>query len=134
MSELKLYTDGSINLKTKRAGWGFCAVKDNKVIYKAFGKTNYEAWSRNIDGEIQAAIEAIKWAFQNDYIGATIISDYLGVKMWAEGQWKIKSKISKRYCFEVGEHFKRFRFEHIKGHSGNIFNDLADSLAAKGKE
>lgn len=128
-NEVRVYVDGSFSNANAHAGWGFVAVKDNKEIFSASGVSKEPALSRNIDGELQASIEAILWA-EKENIEITICHDYEGIGRWATGEWKANSEVAKQYVDFIRKH-KVPHFVKVSAHSGNKWNDRADELASE---
>lgn len=131
-----VYTDGSNCPTTNRYGYGCVFLdNDNNVIKKLYGKGSRKSKtaSRNISGELLGAMKAIEWAVNNGYKFIHIYADYIGVKMWAEGHWKANTFVAQEYIDFISEYSKKIviRFSHIKGHSGNEYNEMADRLAKK---
>lgn len=134
----EIYVDGSYNTETKFAGYGFVVVKDNRKLYEESGRTKYIAQSRNIDGELFAAKKAMLWLIKNRIFKATVYCDYIGIKKWWDEDWAANKECAKDYvyfCKRIKELYKiQYIFKHIKGHSGNKWNDYADKLAEEGKK
>lgn len=126
-----IYVDGSyIHQLCKRAGWAWLAVRDGEVIARESGVTDKDALSRNIDGELEAAIRAMEWAHRYGH-RAVIHHDYSGIAMWASGAWKVKAEVSKDYVERIREIKAGMRFRKVAGHSGDAFNDMVDKLAGE---
>lgn len=130
---LRAYVDGSYVDSVKQAGWAFAIVDPHadRVLYYAYGYV-LDPIARNLDGECQAAIQALIWSL---VMGRPIliVHDYQGVGAWGTGAWKGVAGVGKRYQQAV----QRIgcdspRFQHINGHSGDRFNDFADGLAGQG--
>ncbi len=127
-----IYTDGSYDTKNFIAGWGFCAIEDNKIIFENSGwKNDILFRSRNITGEVEAVIQALLWI--NEAIPVHIVSDYSGIKYWGELLWKAKKDIAKYYVEFLKNYRQEITFEIVKGHTGVEFNERADKLAEEGK-
>lgn len=134
---IEIYTDGAI--KQGHIGWGFVArnTKVNKMVYEAFGVVDGEPdllAQRNVAGETQAVMEAIRWALTMRHKSVNIVSDYKGCIAWADGTWQAKNKYTARYKAYVNHCREKMRIVllHVKGHSGNVWNDRADMLAKSG--
>ncbi len=128
----RIYVDGSYQpSKSTRSGWGIVVLKDEKVIFEDYGVTKGDALSRNIDGELRASLEAMKWAYLNQ-IKITLVYDYEGIARWALGDWKSKSEIAKLYVQASKDWVHLVKFEKVAAHSGNVWNEYADKLAKKG--
>ena len=86
---------------------------------------------RNVAGELFAAAVSIKWAVENKYKSITLHHDYSDIAYWAKGQWKRKQEGTinyKKFIDEISEKINIY-FVKVKGHSGDIYNDMADKLA-----
>ena len=126
---LKVYVDGSFrNGVCEYAGWAFVVVQNGKEVFSSCGLTKEIAKSWNIDGEIEASLQAIKWLDGRD---GTIVYDYLGIEKWATGKWKAKSEVGKMYQEKTKGKLANISWEKVKSHSGNKYNDIADRLAEK---
>lgn len=126
-----IYVDGSyIHKRCKRAGWAWIAIKDGKVLAQDSGVTDEDALSRNIDGELEAAIQAMEWAYRNGH-RAVICHDYAGIAAWAMGLWQVKAEISKGYVDRIRDIKSGITFRKVTGHSGDVWNDKVDALAGE---
>ncbi|MBF0430858.1 MAG: ribonuclease H family protein [Fibrobacteria bacterium] len=128
---IRIYVDGSYDVKCPKAGWGWIAVKNGEKVAEAYGTTAHDALSRNIDGELEAAFLAAKWAFSQG-VTAVIVHDYSGIAQWANGNWKAKSQVAIQYLKNITPLKNNICFEKVEGHSGDIWNDCADELAKQG--
>jgi ribonuclease H-related protein len=126
-----IYVDGSyIHSRCKRAGWAWLAVRDGQIIGQESGVTERDALSRNIDGELEAAIRAMEWAHGLGH-KAVIHHDYSGIAMWASGAWKVKAEVSLDYVERIREIKGAVTFKKVAGHSGDKYNDMVDKLAGE---
>lgn len=124
------YVDGSYIKDTYGSGVVF--IDNTSIIEKSFKGTNKEAaLMRNVAGEIEAARWAISKAIEKKYAHIDIYYDYIGIENWATGKWKTNKLHTQLYAQFILDASKKISitFHHVKGHSGNIYNDLADSLA-----
>ena len=89
--------------------------------------------SRNIAGEIEGVKQAILWAIESNKQRIKIFYDYEGIEKWATKEWKSKVKISQEYSkfFDEKSKLINIEFEHVKAHSGIVYNEKADELAKK---
>ncbi|GHV15168.1 double-stranded DNA-binding protein [Fibrobacterales bacterium] len=127
---LRVYVDGSFMPPNKFATWSWVAVEDGVEIASDFGTTPEPALSRNIDGEVFAAWHAMEFLAKIKRKG-TICHDYQGIASWATGEWKANSAVATVYLSRISEIKIWANFEKVSGHSGDKWNDLADSLAKK---
>lgn len=132
-SGVRIYVDGSFTPSYPKAGWSFVVTENDQELARGFGVTAFDAESRNIDGEVMASFQAMKWLDANDRTG-TICHDYEGIARWARGEWKAKSNIAVQYVNAIRPYVKRVTFEKVAAHTGVKWNELADELAKKAIE
>ena len=134
--EVVVFVDGSFMENTsEHAGWGWVAIQSQVELASDYGKTKKSALSRNIDGEIFACLEALKWAKRTKLKKVTIVYDYAGIAAWANQQWKANKEISQHYVEALKEFSNiQIKFVKVQAHSGNVWNDKADALAKRGLE
>ncbi len=125
---IRIYVDGSFTEGFEYSGWGFIVVDEGKEIARKCGITREAAESRNIDGELTASYEAMRWLFQNQKTG-TLCHDYEGIARFAKGEWRAKSNIAKRYVQAVAPYLHLVHFEKVEAHSGIKWNEAVDALA-----
>ncbi|MCD8201990.1 MAG: ribonuclease H family protein [Clostridia bacterium] len=128
------YTDGSYDGEARVYGYGVCIfTKDEPkpVELSGIGQKEEYLSSRNIAGEIQGVINALRWAENHGYKKILIYHDYEGVGKWAEGVWHAKEKLGMGYIdFIKAEREKLdIRFVWVKGHDANTYNEKVDKLA-----
>ncbi len=77
------------------------------------------------------AMNAIKWAYENNYQRIVIYHDYEGIARWATGDWKTNQVGTRKYKEFIQKFNRRIdiQFEKVTAHSGDKYNDEADSLA-----
>jgi len=85
--------------------------------------------ARNVSGELEAAYRACQFAYEHGADRITLYTDYEGVKFFATHDWNARNLISITYVQLMDKISIPIRFEIIKGHSGNTYNDLVDKLA-----
>lgn len=135
-----VYTDGSYN----EGIWGAGAVvlAEGQVIKEISTGGVDEFGSRNIAGEIQAVVIALRYIYKQCVANNTdapevtvnIYHDYVGLSAWAKGEWKAKKQDSIFYQRTVGAAMKYMNivFHKVEAHSGVAFNERADELAKAG--
>ena len=124
------FTDGSYNTKTGRFGYGgFLASEGQEYVLQGASSDTELAESWNVAGEIYGSVAAIEKAKELGIGELTIYYDYMGVEMWATGQWKAKKPVSRRYKAYIDKSNVTLHFVHVKGHSGIPGNERADKLA-----
>ncbi|WP_019879116.1 viroplasmin family protein [Succinispira mobilis] len=128
----EIYTDGSYS--ENLYAWAFVVVYQGEVIHQDYGVgTDSEAVkTRNIAGELTAVMRACSWAKNKGLDKIIIRHDLQGVATWAKGEWKRNNQVTTKYYEFMKKYAPDFvKFQHVKGHSGNQYNDLADTLAKK---
>lgn len=134
-SGYEFYVDGSYNADNDKAGSGVIIVKNGEVIGQCHAEHKNTEDMRNVVGEVMASLSAMKIAKNSGINNFTILHDYMGVSAWAKGEWETKTSFTKTYKKWVDKFIEEgliFEFKKVKGHSGNMFNDLADKEAKKG--
>lgn len=137
MQKAKAYTDGSYNSTVGCYGCGMVLIdEDGKELMRKH-KTGWpdgrgDGW--NINGEIEAALMAVQAALELGCEELVICHDYEGVGKWPDGVWKAKKPYTQDYAREINKLRKKIqiRFAHVKGHSGNCWNEIADQEAGIG--
>lgn len=123
---ISIYTDGAYAISKNIGGWAFVATLNDVKIFQDF---NYVIDTTNNRMEIQSVIEALKWAKDNNIKDFEIISDSMYVigtmtKNWKKGKnvdlWETLDDIIKDL---------NVKWTHVKGHNGNKYNELCDTLA-----
>lgn len=140
---MKIYTDGSYLVEegNPHVGWGFIILDDNdNIIHKDCGQTTtYFIHSRNITGEIIAVMKALLYCEEHEIYDVTIYHDYIGLKHWVTKkengcyEWQAKNELTLGYRSFVEGSPVNVTFVHVKGHSGDKWNEMADKLA-KGQD
>lgn len=130
--ECVVYVDGSFNIKEKTVGYGIVYI-DSKEILKLNGSLQNDLYTsqRNVAGEVYGSMEAIKYAIDRNMKKIYIHFDYMGIKAWAEGEWKTNIELTRNYKNFIYEMKNKIEihFIKVKAHSNDKYNDLADRLA-----
>lgn len=132
---LVAYTDGSFDKESKQYSFGVVIIdKELKEIAISGSSRNPDySETNNIAGEVFGVLSALDWAVSNGYDKIKIYHDYDGLSKWISGEWKANSKISQLFLNIINSKYNgiiEIKFEHVKGHSNNRFNNKADELAA----
>lgn len=106
--------------------------KDNvvKICSKLSGPI---VTSKNVTGEIYAAMSAMSFAVQNNIKEVVIYHDYEGIAKWCTGEWEANKQVTRRYreFFDFCSGKTNIKFKKVKAHSGDVYNEMADELAKK---
>ena len=133
---IRIWTDGACSGNPGPGGWGVL-IKDNNTVEELSGS---EAITTNNRMEMIAVINALKSINSNKKIVIFTDSKYVkdGISSWINN-WKInnwknsqkKDVKNKDLWQELDMLTKKYdiQWEWVKGHSGNIENDIADRLA-----
>lgn len=142
---LNIYTDGSSLGNPGPGGWGVLVIKNEELgIKNNLELGGGEKNTTNNRMELTGAIEALKFILEKNIVKATIHTDsnYVlnGITSWIinwekngwrtagkkqvlnQDLWQELSKLSK----DLGV---RITWQKVKGHSGDVYNDLADQIA-----
>lgn len=130
------YTSGSYNEgKQPLSGYGVVFVIDDNIVGEFCGECNLSPKIRNIGGELMAAMQAVKMAYEAGYQELIICHDLQNIQMWGNNLWKTNIKETQEfrdYITEIRKQGFLIEFAWVKGHNGNKYNSHADTLAAKG--
>lgn len=130
------YIDGSFNTSSFVYGSGVVIIQDNEeIIKKSFSGNDVEvAKLRNVAGEMRAAMYAAKFAQLCGWKSLVIHYDYYGIEKWVTGEWKRNNEFTKKYNEFMNSISKDMQlyFRHVKAHTGDKYNEMADDLAKVG--
>lgn len=126
------YVDGSYNKKEDLCGWGVVFLYEDEAPEYFSGSCRGIHW--NVTGEINAAVYAVEKALEYGCSAIEIHYDYIGIERWVTGAWKAKKEETQEYRDKMRGFFGMIDigFVHVKGHSGDEYNDKADELAKTG--
>ncbi len=135
-TEIEAYVDGSYSETLKKYAYGCVIIKDGQVIHKMSGNSANADFieMRNVAGELQAAVQAVRWAINNKIKSIRIYHDYQGIASWANGEWKANKRGTQEYASFINNCSSNIHIEFtkVKGHSGLKYNEMADNLARMG--
>lgn len=126
------YVDGSFNIKTKVFAYGAVIFDgDDEIRKKESFEDEEMAQMRNVAGEINGSIAAMEYCVENSRPMLDLYYDYEGIEKWCTGEWKTNKTGTAAYkaYFDSVKSKLDVRFIKVKGHSGDKYNDIADSLA-----
>ena len=89
------------------------------------------AEARNVAGELQAAMFAVKTTAADGIKDITIYHDYYGISKWYEHKWQANSFCARHYLKFMDKYrpYMDIKFVKVEGHSGVPLNEYADLLA-----
>lgn len=126
------YVDGSYDIANHRYGSGLVILwKGQKETYNFMGDTAELADMRNVAGEIMGAQRAMEYAVKNKAEKLIIYYDYEGIEKWCTKAWKANKKGTQMYvdAYEKAKKEIEIEFVKVKAHSGDKYNEEADTLA-----
>ena len=138
---IKIYTDGSCIGNPGAGGWAAIILdgKNERII--SGNKIN----TTNNQMELFAAIKALSHFNKKKSFKIFTDSNYVKdgitkwIKNWKKNNWKTSAKkpVKNQELWKKLDKLVKFhdvKWEWIKGHSTNIYNNLADELAKKAAE
>ena len=129
-----IYVDGSYmsSVSTTKVGAGAVVLYkgEEHQMSKCFDDKEL-AEMHQIGGEINGALIGIEKAKSLGAKAMIVRHDYQGVAKWALGEWKRNKVKTKEYHEKMQVLMSELdiRFEHVKAHTGEHYNELADQLA-----
>jgi len=138
-NKIAIYVDGSFKTINEHQLIGSAYVvvnEDGSTVERKVAK-EYEAGTHswNVTGELNAVYGAVAYALQNNVSEVNIYHDLEGSAHWANKTWKAKKPETQKYANYINrvrnEKGLIINFIHVKGHSGNMFNEVADKLAGE---
>lgn len=119
----RIYTDGSCLINPGGAGgWAFTLLENNEQ----WSLCGSEPSTTNNRMELQAVIEALDFAQNNEYI---LYTDSKLTMNCATGLWKRKANIDLWKEFDRALFGRIIHWEWVKAHNGDKYNELVDDLA-----
>lgn len=126
------YTDGAYSSIRDQGGIGIVVLKNSKPIFK-YSKMYKNTTNNQMElGAIIVALRLIKKPIDS----LTIYTDSQYCIGCATLGWKRKKNV--KLWEEFDNQYNRvkqlcpdIRFEHVKGHDGDMYNELCDRLAVK---
>jgi ribonuclease HI len=134
-----IYSDGSSNGRSQGAiGWGYVIIFDGEVIHGGSGGLHV---GTNNTAELMGAIEAIEFLVQmpifkekGGYSQLTLISDSQYVLGLGNGSYSPGANFELATRIRELCHQYRVITKWVRGHSGDICNEMCDQLAKYGRD
>lgn len=130
MDNYTIYTDGAYSSVKDQMGIGIVILKNDRPILE-YSKMFLEG--TNNKAEVAAMIIGLR-LIKNPIDSLTVISDSMYCVGCASLGWKRKKNV--KLWEEFDKQFERVKqlcpsieFKHVKGHSGDKWNERADKLA-----
>ena len=139
MERIKIYTDGACRGNPGRGGWGVFIIngQESKKIFGGKIETT------NNEMELTAAIKGLE-SFNSPkdldlYTDSKYVMDGINdwIHNWKRNGWKTANKKPVKRSnlwieLDKSNSFHDVKWYWVKGHSGDIGNDMADELANQG--
>lgn len=131
---LAVFTDGSAYVRDRSGGWAWVALDAFEGIHTASGSVTDTTISRM---ELQAPAEALN-AIHNA-LGPQEVLVYSDSEYVVLGCQNTARKRKKNVdCWDTLDEAINLHtevvFEHVKGHSDSVYNEMADELAGKARK
>lgn len=131
-NELIAYVDGSYRDEDKSFSYGLLLLgKDIDEKYSQRFQNKELATMRNVAGELKGALMAMKRSIELNKHKLYMYYDYAGIENWATGTWKtnkIGTMMYKQYVDQIAD-ILQLEFIKVEAHSGDVGNEIVDSLA-----
>lgn len=135
MSNITAYTDGAYSSSRDQGGIGLVILNGDKIVQQ-FSRMYKHTTNNQMElGAIIIVLRAIKGPIDS----LTIYTDSMYCIGCATLGWKRKK--NQKMWEEFDRQYNRvktlcpnIKFEHVKGHVGNKFNELCDKLAVKASQ
>lgn len=127
------YVDGSFDAENMIYSYGCVVILPDGTVHEFSGNGNNQenAKLRNVTGEMLGAMFATRYAMKQGYKGIDIRYDYAGIEQWVVGNWKAKTKLTRKYTNTMKEWSKDIdiAFTKVTAHTNVMYNERADQLA-----
>lgn len=132
MDDWKIYTDGAYSSKYDSGGIGIVFLKNDELVYKY--QKNYRNTTNN-KMELMAVIVALN-SISKPINNLTIYTDSMYVYGCANLNWQRKKNVELWKLFDKVYNkaltfVKSINMIHVKGHNGDKYNEVCDSLAVE---
>ena len=135
---IKIYTDGSCIGNPGPGGWAAIILNGKKQNIISGKKKN----TTNNQMELMAAIKALLFFSKKQKIRIYTDSNYVKegitswIKIWEKNNWKTANKkkvknIELWIKLKTLSNFHDVEWKWVKGHSGDLMNNVVDKLARK---
>lgn len=144
MADVVIYSDGGCSPNPGLGGWAAVLISPKHNKERAI--SGAEADSTNNRMELTAAIESLKVLTRPCEVEFHTDSQYLKnaftngwIEKWLRNNWKtagkkpVKNKDLWLELIEL-EKMHKINWHWVKGHSGNKYNEICDSLVLKARE
>ena len=136
-----IYTDGSCSGNPGRGGYGVVVLDDNENLVQTVSRPSIDLTTNNRE-ELKAILYVMKNYGQRQPIPIVYSDSAYAVQTlndwmfrWAKNNWKRPRNQTPENLDIIREYYNfyqqgyRIILNHIKGHNGHKWNEMADSLA-----
>lgn len=123
---ITIFCDGAYSSSRDMGGWAFVVLENGGKIKSGFFPVPNTTNNRM---EIQAAIEACDWAKSAGITEFTLFTDSMYVIGTMTLDWKRNKNTDLWSILDESVKGLIIHWKHIKGHTGNKYNELCDALA-----
>lgn len=135
MKDYILYTDGAYSTVRDQGGIAFVVIKGSELVLEFSRPVKHTTNNRMELGAIILGLMSIK----NPIDSLTIYSDSMYCIGTITKNWKRKKNNDlwnefDKYLKKAKELCPNIKFEHIKGHNGDKWNEYCDNLASRASQ
>lgn len=126
------FVDGSYNAETGVYGYGgFLCADGRRYPIQGRGSDEEMAAMRNVAGEIEGSMAAVRKAEELHIRELTMLYDYKGIEEWACGRWAANKKGTIEYAefMNSDNRLTHVVFQKVEAHTGIEGNEMADVMA-----
>lgn len=138
-ADYAIYCDGA-SRKDGRGGWGYVVLRNGVRMRGVFGGA-YETTNNRM--ELQAAIEALNSIAKPSMLDIYTDSKYVimgiteYIEMWTRTNWRTSGNkpVANKdlwQALDASQSVHDINWFHVRGHTGNKWNEEADRLAGLG--
>lgn len=130
---IQIWTDGSSSGGVGPGGYGWIIVVDDQVHYAGFGSARD---TTNNLMELEGAIQGLLYLIDHPILdpeGITLVSDSMYVLGIANGDYTPQKNLDSTMKLRTLATLLDIKTQWVRGHAGEEYNEIADSLAKMGK-
>ena len=120
---MEVYCDGACSGNPGNAGLGFVVVEDSKIVAKY---SEFIGFATNNIAELLAIKASLLYSFSHNSAPVIYSDSTYAISAITNRTNNVKNK---QLIEEIRQIVSGAKFEHVKGHSKNQYNEMADSLA-----
>ncbi len=125
------YTDGACSGNPGAGAWAYRLEWPDGTVEEAVGGERMTTNNREELKAVREALLAFRARAGDDREWRIVVrTDSQGVINWLQGSWKRKKNLDLYPAIDALVD-ARVRFEHVRGHSGDVGNERVDKLAVQ---